>query len=45
VPFEEAVELVFHCSTCGRPLAHSGNEKITDSLTIKVEQLRKELGE
>ena len=45
VPFEEAVEVVFHCPTCGRALAHSGNEKIVDSLAIKVDQLRKELGE
>ena len=45
VPFEEAIELVFHCSTCGKPLAHVGNEKLVERLTTKVEQLRKELGE
>jgi transcription initiation factor TFIIE subunit alpha len=45
VPFEEAVELVFHCSTCGKSLAHYGNEKIVLRLAQKVEQLRKELGE
>jgi len=45
VPFEEAVELVFRCSTCGKPLMHSENEKIIQVLTRKVEQLRKELGE
>jgi transcription initiation factor IIE alpha subunit len=45
VPFEEAVELVFHCSTCGKSLAHFGNEKLVQGLTTKVEQLRKELGE
>jgi transcription initiation factor TFIIE subunit alpha len=45
VPFEEAVELVFHCSTCGKSLAHSGNERLVERLTTKVEQLRKELGE
>ena len=45
VPFEEAVELVFQCSTCGRPLAHSGNGKLVEKLTLKVDQLRKELGE
>lgn len=45
VPFEDAVELVFHCSTCGKPLAHSENGKIVEKLTIKVDQLRKELGE
>ncbi len=45
VPFEEAVEQVFHCSTCGKALAHYSNEKIVQQLTAKVEQLRKELGE
>jgi transcription initiation factor TFIIE subunit alpha len=45
VPFEEAVELVFHCSTCGKPLAHCGNENFVERLSEKVEQLRKELGE
>jgi len=45
IPFEEAVELVFRCSTCGKPLMHYENGKIVQSLTQKVEQLRKELGE
>ena len=45
VTFEEAVELVFHCSTCGKPLAHYGNEKLVQRLAVKVDQLRKELGE
>jgi transcription initiation factor TFIIE subunit alpha len=45
VPFEEAVELVFRCPTCGKPLAHYDNSKIIHVLTEKIEQLRKELGE
>ena len=45
VPFEEAVELVFHCSACGKALAHYENEKIVQRLGLKVDQLRKELGE
>jgi transcription initiation factor TFIIE subunit alpha len=45
VPFEEAVELVFHCPTCGKPLMHYENGKIVQVLTRKVENLRKELGE
>src|SRR4030066_1787738 len=45
VPFEEAVELVFHCSTCGKNLVHFENEKMIDKLSEKVEILRKELGE
>jgi transcription initiation factor TFIIE subunit alpha len=45
IPFGEAVELVFHCSTCGKPLAHCENGHIVERLSEKVEQLRKELGE
>jgi len=45
VPFEEAVELVFRCPTCGKPLMHYENDKILQALTKKVETLRKELGE
>ncbi|MBN1245091.1 transcription factor [Candidatus Bathyarchaeota archaeon] len=45
VPFEDAVELVFHCSTCGKPLSHCENGKFVENLSAKVEQLRKELGE
>lgn len=45
VTFEEAVEAVFHCSFCGKPLAHSDNEKMILNLEMKVKQLRKELGE
>jgi transcription initiation factor TFIIE subunit alpha len=45
IPFEEAVELVFKCPTCGKPLMHYANEKILNALTKKVEILRKELGE
>ena len=45
VTFEEAVEAVFHCVACGKPLSHFANEKMTARLGEKVEQLRKELGE
>ncbi len=45
VPFEDAVELVFKCQTCGKPLMHYDNDKILDVLSKKVGQLRKELGE
>jgi transcription initiation factor TFIIE subunit alpha len=43
--FEEAVEQVFHCGVCGKPLAHSDNGRMILKLEEKVEQLRKELGE
>ncbi|HVP92906.1 MAG TPA: transcription factor [Acidobacteriota bacterium] len=45
IPFEEAVEIVFQCPTCGKPLMHYDNDKIIEVLTKKVEILRKELGE
>lgn len=45
VPFEEAIELVFQCSVCGKPLMHFDNDKIIQFLTKKIKQLRKELGE
>jgi len=45
ITFEEAVELVFRCPTCGKPLMHYSNEKIVKILTEKIEQLRKELSE
>jgi transcription initiation factor TFIIE subunit alpha len=45
VPFEEAVELVFRCPTCGKPLMHYENDEIVRALAKKVEQLGKELGE
>jgi transcription initiation factor TFIIE subunit alpha len=45
VPFEEAVEIVFQCSTCGKPLAHFGNEQMVSKLSEKVTLLRKELCE
>ncbi len=45
IPFEEAMELVFQCPTCNKPLMHFENGKIVSTLTKKVEQLRTELGE
>lgn len=44
-PFEDAVELIFKCPTCGKPLMHYDNGKIIQTLTKKVGQLRKELSE
>ena len=45
ISFEEAMELVFRCPTCSKPLMHFENGKIVSALTKKVEQLRKELGD
>src|SRR5512136_1330410 len=35
IPFEDAVELVFKCPTCGKPLMHYNNGKILDTLGKK----------
>lgn len=45
IPFEEAVELIFRCPTCNKPLMHFDNDQIVEALNKKVEQLRKELSE
>ncbi len=45
IPFEDAVELVFKCPNCDRPLMHYDNDEIVEVLSSKVEQLRKELGD
>ena len=45
VTFEEAMELVFRCPTCNKLLMHFDNTEIRKALEIRVEALRKELGE
>lgn len=45
IPFEEAMELLFRCSTCNEPMMHFENGEIVEALARKVSQLRKELGE
>ena len=45
IPFEEAVESVFRCPSCGVPMMHFDNKHIVKALETKVEQLRKELSE
>ncbi len=45
IPFEEAMELVFRCPTCNKPLMHFDNGKLVEALDIRIERLRKELGE
>jgi len=45
VPFEEAMEIIFRCPTCNKPLMHYDNGKLVEALNTKIELLRKELGE
>ena len=43
IPFEEAMEIVFRCPACSKPLMHFDNDHIIHALTKKVKGLRKEL--
>ena len=45
IAFKDAMELVFQCPTCKKPLMHFDNGQIIKALTNKVKQLRKELSE
>lgn len=45
IPFEDAIELVFRCPNCNRPVMHFDNNGFVDTLSQKVELLRKELSE
>ena len=45
LPFEEAINHVFRCPKCGKPLAHFDNEKNVKFLSKKTEQLKNELNE
>lgn len=45
IPFEDAVEQLFRCSTCNKPMMHVDNDKVVEALSQKVDALRKELGE
>lgn len=40
--FEDAMEMVFHCPTCGNTLKHYDNSKIIKALKDKIEQLTQE---
>jgi transcription initiation factor TFIIE subunit alpha len=45
IPFEDAMELVFRCSTCNKLLMHFDNTELKKTLAQQVEKLRKELGD
>ena len=44
-PFEEAFELLFKCPACNGPMAHVNNGQIVETITRKIEQIKKELSE
>jgi transcription initiation factor TFIIE subunit alpha len=41
--FEDAMELVFRCPTCDKPLQHYNNSALIDMLTAKIATLEKDL--
>ena len=43
--FQDAIEYVFKCSTCGKTLKHFDNSKISEALKDKINQIEKELKE
>jgi len=45
IPFKDAMELLFRCPTCNKPLMHFENDQIIEALNEKVEKVRKELSE
>lgn len=45
IPFEEAMELIFRCPTCNKPLMHLDNSVFIETLRLKVDELRTELSE
>lgn len=42
VTFDDAVELIFRCPVCGKPLQHFDNGALIKMLTEKLEQVEKE---
>ena len=43
--FEEAIEFLFKCPTCHKPMTHLDNNHIIEALTQKIEQIERELTE
>ena len=38
-PFEEALELLFKCPVCNKPMVYLNNDRIVEILTRKIEQI------
>jgi transcription initiation factor TFIIE subunit alpha len=45
LPFEQAFEVLFRCPTCNKPMSYVTNNKIIETITRKINQIKKELGE
>jgi len=42
-PFEEAFEFLFKCPACNKPMSYVTNNKIVETVTRKINQIKKEL--
>jgi len=45
LPFEKAFEVLFRCPACNKPMVHVNNGHIIETLTRKINQIKKELSE
>jgi len=45
LPFEQAFELLFKCPACNKLMVHLNNSQIVETITRKIEQIKKELSE
>ncbi|MFQ5836709.1 MAG: transcription factor [Candidatus Bathyarchaeia archaeon] len=45
LPFEQAFEVLFRCPTCNKPMSYVINNKIIETITRKINQIKKELSE
>lgn len=45
ISFEEAMEYLFRCPRCGKPLTHYDNSKIIEALNRKIEKIKSELND
>lgn len=39
-PFEEALEILFKCPACNKPMMYLNNDRIVEILTRKIEQIK-----
>jgi len=44
-PFEQAFEVLFRCPACNKPMSYVTNNKIIETITRKINQIKKELSE
>ena len=45
LPFEQAFEALFRCPVCNKPMSFVANNKIIETITRKIDQIKKELSE